>query len=496
LKSLIKALLIKEIVLGEFNTGETENFLLNDVPLNFLKDDKGRLWIGSTHRVYYQYLPKEDKFIQYETPEFLTLLFQNRVTKNHWIGSQNGWYIGTFGGEMSRVSLSKGLKNVIVRQFYQNDEGIWIATGNGLFLIDGQTEKIIKHYTTNDGLSSNNLNYIYQDVEGIYWIGTKDAGLLRWNKGQKEFKRFTENDYLVNNNIYSIYEDELNRLWLPSDEGLMCFDKKTYNIRVFLEKDGVAHKEFNTYAQFQTEDGTLIFGGIEGITKFHPKNIGLNDDYQIPLYINQVRIFGEGDNEFRDETAAFLSTKKINFNPRDRILELQPGFLDYKNTGIKQYAYRLNDQQWIYTNGNTIPIMNPSHGHYTIAIKGKTTSGEWSEILEISFYAQAPFYLRLWFLVTMGLLAAVLPFLFYRWRVQRLERIRIHLEAQVKRRTEQIERDKETIEKQATELLQLDQAKSRFFSNITHEFRTPRDLWKKYSPKICRKIYAIHFGVC
>ena len=388
------------------HTGETENFLPDEnttVPLNFLKDDKGHLWLGSTHKLYYKYVPEEDKFLKYKTPDYNTLLFQNNITKNHWIGTQNGWHIGDLGGKTAHFPLTEGMKNMYVRQFYQNEEGIWVATGNGLFLIDGQTEKLIKHYTTDDGLSSNNLNYLYQDTEGIYWIGTKDTGLIRWNKEQNKFKQFTKNDYLVNNNIYCIYEDELNRLWLPSDEGLMCFDKKTYETQVFLEKDGVANNEFNTYAHFQAEDGTLIFGGIEGITKFHPKNINTTKESKIPLYVNKLQVLEDSEEDFRDKTKEYLSSQKIIFSAKDRVLELQMSLLDYQNAEAKQYAYRFNNQQWTYTNDNKITIINPSYGHYTLYIKGRTTSGEWSKILEIPFVVNAPFYLNLWFLITMVL---------------------------------------------------------------------------------------------
>ncbi len=384
--------------------------------------------------------------------------------------------MGTLGGEIVRFPLPENLKNIYVKQFYQNDTGVWVVTANGLFLIDGQSEKLIKHYTTKDGLSSNNLNYIYQDADDMYWLGTKDMGLIKWDRKNNEFERFTEEDYLNDNNIYCIFEDEFNRLWLSSDEGLMCFDKATYNVRVFLEKDGIAHKEFNTYSYFQAEDGTLFFGGVEGITKFHPKNIGLDEEYKIPLHINQVRILAVNDSEFRDQTTAYSNTQKIELSPQDRSLELKPSLLDYKNTGAKQFAYQFNNQQWTYTNDKTISIMNPSYGKYQLSIKGKTASGEWSDVLEIPLHVKAPFYRRVWFWLLAGLLAMGLIFLFARQRIKRLEKDRTRLEHEVKKRTAQIENDKATIEKQAGELQELDQAKSRFFSNITHEFRTPLTL--------------------
>ncbi len=461
------------------HTGEisTYSFDKGGQPKNFFKDDEGHLWCGNMEQWFHQYIPEKDTFKTYKTPFWSAYPFQNTITKNFWVGTGSGWYaFDKTSGQLEPFPLPIDKKNVYVRQFLQNEDGIWIATAAGIFLMDNHKETLLKHYTKADGFSSDNINHIHKDAEGIYWIATKGAGLMRWDRKVNSFKAFTKENVLKNNNIYAVYEDEFERLWLPSDEGLMCFDKTTYETQVFLEKDGIAHKEFNTFAHFKTADDSLIFGGIEGITKFHPKDINTKKTYEVPIYVNKLSILENSDEYFTDKTDEYLSHQAINFSPKDKILTLDMSLLDYRNTDDRQYAYRLDNQQWSYTRDNKITIINPSYGHYTLSVKGKTASGEWSEVIEIPLHVKAPFYRQIWFFIVAGLLAVGLIFLFVRQRIKRLEKDRTRLEEEVKKRTVQIERDKETIEKQAAELRKLDETKSRFFSNITHEFRTPLTL--------------------
>ncbi|MDZ7614296.1 MAG: hypothetical protein U5K51_11780 [Flavobacteriaceae bacterium] len=76
---------------------------------------------------------------------------------------------------------------------------------------------------------------------------------------------------MSNNTLYAVYEDDYNTLWLPSNYGLMRFDKISHSVQVFLPENGIAHEEFNTFAHHKAADGTLYFGGINGITAFQSK---------------------------------------------------------------------------------------------------------------------------------------------------------------------------------------------------------------------------------
>ncbi len=459
-------------------TGAQEEILVKGgAALNFLKDNNEDLWIGSANHFVHQYRPDIDEFIQYKFRRGYTTPFQNPVTENFWLGTIRGWYfMDKPGGKETPATLPVDFKNVAVRQFYQNEEGIWIATGHGIFLIDSETEQILEHYTIETGLSSNSINHIHEDEKGIFWIGTSDAGLLRWDRTRNTFQQFTKENYLANDNIYAVYEDDSSRLWLPSDEGLMCFDKTSYKTKVFLEKDGIAHKEFNTFSHFRAKEGTFYFGGLNGMTKFHPKDIATIEDYEIPLYLSKVQVLKEDEEGFSDQTQAYQETGQITFSPQDRILELETSLLDYSGDFEKQYAYRLNNQQWINTKEDKITIMNPSPGRYTIAVKAKTASGSWSKVLNTPFQVKAPFYRQLWFIISSILGSIFLIFLANRQRIKRLEANTLRLEEEVRKRTWRIEQDKATISQQAEELKTLDQAKTRFFSNITHEFRTPLTL--------------------
>ncbi|MCO6493754.1 MAG: response regulator, partial [Phaeodactylibacter sp.] len=133
--------------------------------------------------------------------------------------------------------------------------------------------------------------------------------------------------------------------------------------------------------------------------------------------------------------------------------------------------------QWVYTSENKISINYLPYGRYNIKVKGRGAAGAWSEmLLSVPVWVKKPFYLQWWFLLAalvsgIGVIAAAIY-----WRINKLKRDRARLEAEVQKRTRQIEEDKQTIAAQAEALKELDKAKSRFFSNITHEFRTPLTL--------------------
>ncbi|MCB0376681.1 MAG: hypothetical protein KDD04_12235, partial [Sinomicrobium sp.] len=271
---------------------------------------------------------------------------------------------------------------------------------------------------------------------------------------------------------YAIYEDNDQTLWLPSDYGLMAFDKNMETTRVYLPKDGIAHEEFNYFSHFKDSDGTLYFGGLNGITKFHPAALRENSGITAPLYATRVRVLEKDAEVFTDKTHAFKTVQKIILQPDDRILELDLTLLDYEKSAENQYAYKLSgkQEQWVYTRQNKLSIINPPYGKYNLEIKARGASGSWSENpLLIPMHVKMPFYMQWWFIVSSILAAIAIIIIGVRWRVRKLEKDRERLEAEVQKRTR-------TIEEQAEALKALDKAKSRFFANITHEFRTPLTL--------------------
>ena len=330
-------------------------------------------------------------------------------------------------------------------------------------------------------MPTNSIIHIHEDKEGLFWLGTKDAGLVRWDKESNSLRQYNREDELSNNKIYAVYEDDFETLWLPSDYGLMAFDKKTETTRVYLPKDGIAHEEFNYFSHFQDTDGMLYFGGLNGITTFHPAALRENNTTEISLYATRVRILEKDAETYTDKTIAFKTVKKIVLNPNDRILELELTLLDYEKSSENQYAYKLEgeQEQWIYTRENKLSIINPPYGKYNLVIRARGASGTWSEDpFIIPMHVKLPFYRQWWFVLTLGLMTIAIIIILVRWRVQKLEKDRERLEGEVQKRTRQIEKDKTLIEQQAEDLKVLDKAKTRFFSNITHEFRTPLTLVK------------------
>jgi len=344
---------------------------------------------------------------------------------------------------------------------------------------------IIKHFSKASGdLPFDNIRHLHIDENNVFWLASVGGGLIQWKPSLEEGKpsnsnQFTINNGLSHNYLYAVYEDDYNHLWIPSDNGLMIFDKETNHVRVFTTEEGLPHNEFNSTSHYQSKDGTLYFGGLGGLINFHPKDFVNSKTQKIQLQFTHFSVLEKDKEQPTDKTALLQQTTEITLKPSDKLMEFQFEILDFRDKANHTYAYRIEGytSNWTYNKENFIRLSSLPYGRYTLRIKGKSGSGDWLKSeLTLVIKVVKPFYLQWWFIAFV--LITIVGFVLWinRQRIQRLEIEKENLEIEVKKRTAQIEADKKIIEQQAQGLKTLDIAKTKFFSNITHEFRTPLTL--------------------
>jgi signal transduction histidine kinase/DNA-binding response OmpR family regulator/streptogramin lyase len=458
-------------------TNKKQTFLPIDMTANgYTKDENGYIWIGTSTPNLIKYNPETKTFVKFRdnvNGKGLFLPYFNTLTNHLWVGTSEGLEIfNRTAKTFTNVKLSSDDKNIEVRQFFEKNNDVWIITNKGIFIVNKKTEKVQQHYSTANELVYDNLNYIHQDKDGVFWIGTRGGGLLYWNPTKQICQQITKENGLSNDNIYTVYEDEFNALWLPSDYGLMRLDKTTMESRVYLPSEGIAYEEFNAFANYQDENGRLYFGGLSGVTAFHPKDLSYHSTYMPPLKITQVKILKADEDFFRTIPFDFSKDKKVTLQYSDKIIELHLAFLNFSNSSENKYAYKINgyQNQWVYLDKNVISLVNLPSGKYNLEIKARGEAGNWiSKTESILIVIKPPFYLQTNFIAfsVIFIIAIVLGIIWL--RINKFKQDKLRLETEVAKRTQ-------TIQQQTKELKALDKTKTRFFSNITHEFRTPLTL--------------------
>lgn len=250
-------------------------------------------------------------------------------------------------------------------------------------------------------LPTDNVQHFFLDKEGIFWLATGGDGLIRWDKTHNKSQRFTTSTGLSNNVIYAIYGDNFDNLWMSSDYGIMQFNKKTNASITYLTKDGITHDEFNRVSHFQDKHGTIYFGGLNGVTSFHPR------DFQTarmlensPIRITTFLQFSGDENKLIDRTGILTRSHQIIMHPSDRFFQLHFALLNYENSSQTKYAYKIEgiDEDWIEQKENSLRLSRLPYGNYVLKIKGQSAGGNWSSnVLEIKMKVIRPFYWQSWF---------------------------------------------------------------------------------------------------
>ncbi len=352
---------------------------------------------------------------------------------------------------------------------------VWMASnqGKGLYKYDLRQEKItaqLLHNPTNrQSLPTNQLLCLLADPKQpatVLWIGTVDAGLTRFNTKTGNFRTFTEKDGLPNNTINSLQADHQGFIWAATNKGLVRLDPHLFRQRTFTQADGLQDDEFKFGVSAQLPDGRLAFGGPTGMTIFDPAAID-EDAFEPPIVLSALHInntLAEPNQVNSPLSAPINALNQLALDHTQNFLTFAFAALQYSKPEKIKYRYRLVgvDPDWINADGqNTANYTQLGPGDYIFRVNSTNAEGTWSRhVKQLAIRIQPPFWATWWayllYALTLG--GAVLAFIRFRIRQGRQ-----HQEMELQRL-------------QAEQLKAVDELKTRFFSNITHEFRTPLSL--------------------
>lgn len=438
-------------------------------------DRQGRLWMGIGNEVGY-YTVETRRFVPLPcfgaTPAENTGGFLRGISLapdgQLWVVSTTGTPLRYDVG-LHRWQAPFGQLTIPANNLLADTHALWVTTGvNGLIRFDKATRHYefihFKAYQTGD--TDEQLLDLYQDTTHPDWLWISGyQGLICFNKRTRRYRRFTMTQGLPDNTVYSILPDRQGYLWLSTNRGLCRFHPITHAIRTFGLSDGLPGEEFNRFHGLQLPDGRLAFGGVDGWVLFDPAQIKADTTRPMVaitgLKINNQPVDPTGRPTTLPQLFNTLANLPLTYD--QNYLTVDFAALHYHQPDRVTYRYQLEgyDPDWTRTAQPTASYTKLPPGRYTLRVDAANTAGQWSpEGRTLTIDIRPPIWASRW---AYGLYA--LLFGSALWGLVRFRTTRTRERQELALR-----------QRQADELRQLDEAKTRFFTNVSHELRTPLTL--------------------
>ena len=440
------------------------------------EDREGNLWVAASRGLFRfrsQGGKLEDwKFFKiYEGEDFFPNVFDVHIDEEGGIWLLTHIEFGRFDPETGQfdghnyLGISGGQKEIGSNFpcIFQQKKGLfWLGTKQGLLRFDAGTSQF--SFFTNNPNNPNSLSHplvrcIQADPaepERVLWIGTGGGGLNRFDTETGRFTYFKKKDGLPDNVVYTVLDDDAGNFWMSTNQGLSRFNPGTGLFKNYRVEDGLQDNEFNSGAYFKGRDGMLFFGGIGGFNAFRPSAVK-DDVFQPPIVITELKIanrpidFKTGGSPLKQSIS---HTEELVLSWRDNIVSFEFAALDYTEPGRNQYAYKLEnfDEDWQYIGTQrTATFTNLDPGEYFFRVKGTNHDGTWNETgASLKITILPPWWKTWWARLGYALLFGAAAYWFYKF--------------QLNRKLEHAEAEK---------IKEMDRLKTRLYTNITHEFRTP-----------------------
>ena len=475
---------------NSFKMMSEEEGLYNNFISAIFEDQKGDIWIGNNHNGVQKFDGETyTHFHELESGDSSFIPGQVNCIEedkngNIWWGTR-GEGLKKFDG--SSITSFKGLGRRELEDVLcilpDHQGNIWFGMAGGnckLFQYDG--ERLVRHDSYQNFPGARMITSIMEDGDSNLWIGTHGLGIMIYDGSN--VVNFTKKDGLANNSISSIAEDGNGNIWVGTQRGLSLISpqgKNEYSIIAYGEGCGLKSLNFNRNAVCLDHQNRLWWGTGEIVTMLDLEKYYQNAPDQIEVQLSNVRINqkyidygGMLDNnnsrEHGFEAISFSNVAQFHNYPSGLRLPHHLNHLTFDYSAIDwiapqnvKYQFMLEgfDEQWSApTLSNLADYRNIPPGKYNMKVKAMGTSNLWSEPFEYSFIIRPPLWKRWWAYTMYGIVLLLLARYYVKFIISR-ERIR----AEVLIKKSEVEKMQE-----------LDQMKSRFFANVSHEFRTPLTL--------------------
>ncbi len=484
---------IKKNVFKNFTASPgISNTLSSNIIVSVFEDSDHRIWAGTYLGGLNRYDPSTEKFTVYRFSESDSSSISDNSIWGICEDSKNNLWFATLTNGLNLFNRKTGKfkrylsENSSLCFDYLNsvttdkNDNLWISSSNGLIFFN-PWQNVSVCYTNNQSngssVSDNHISSVFEDSRGLFWVCTSN-GLNLMDRKNNTFRSFYESDGLPSSSVLRILEDKSHDLWISTKNGISRltvsqaerYNSLSFNFKNYTVSDGLQGKEFNETAAASARSGILYFGGTNGLNSFNPAEIN-EDTIPTRIVFTGLRIFNdviEPGEKFNNKILLkkpIFNTDEITLHYNENSIIIDFAALNYFFPERTQYSYKLEgfNSNWITTEGrkNFANYSNLTQGFYRFRLRATNSNGTWNRD-EISLKIRIlPPVWKTWyaniFYVLLGMTALVMLWV----SIVRRERTRTRIE-------------KERVEARHTH--EIDSLKLKFFTNISHEFRTPLTL--------------------